>query len=178
MSVPIVPVGQRAGDVSSLGQTEMSDSAPASRTAADVDQDARTIQAQPGAGTAAAWGSSRRLPYKSRMPFMIGGGAFLAIAVLAILYVALKKDAPTTEATTTGGTHPPAVTSAFAPPIVQEPTSIPTAAATTTDAGPTTTPTPIVATTAKPTTPNPKATASAKKPVAPPVDTTGFGGRN
>jgi serine/threonine-protein kinase len=179
--VSIVPFGQRAGDVSSLGQTEMSDSG-ATRAMANVVPDAPPVVAQPPGGTAAAWGSSQAAAKKSRMPLMIGSGACAAIAVLAILYVALKKDAPT--AGTTAATAP--ITTTVATTAVTSSPMVMTAEQTT---ALTTPPTPTalgareVPHVADPTSkatnvkPPPSSSASTKKPAAP-IDTSGFGGRN
>jgi serine/threonine protein kinase len=179
-SVPIVPFGQRASDVSSLGQTEMSNSGPVSRTAANVEQDAPTITAQPlGAGTAAAWGSSRKTSSKSRMPLVIAGSALAAIAVLAIVFVAVKKDTPTPTVTNSVAATPPPTTP-VASTTTHEPTSVLVATAVAEQTAPSTVaPTMTAMMATKPTaTAKPTPTASAKKTNLAPVDTTGFGGRN
>ncbi len=188
--VSIVPVGQRAQDVSSLGQTEMSDSGalavvgPSPTTSASVGAASVAVvpPQQAGSGTAAAWGSSRTSPKRSRLPLMVGGGAAAALAVLGVVFLALKsspetrpqtdpsKPTPTTMMTAAAAVTVVTTTTASAAVAATEaPIIVPTA----TTAHATTKPTSTVKAVS-----SAFVAGSAKKPTATPVDTASFGGRN
>jgi serine/threonine-protein kinase len=169
--VSIVPPGQTSSKISSLGQTELSDSGAPPASMRDVPARAQI----PGSGTNAAWGSSQPVTRKSRLALVIAGSVAAALAVLAVIAVATSHShSPTSVATTPP--PPPTTTTAVTTVI-----TTPTATTQATESPAVTTP---VATTTqiKPTKPvhttSPQTTATTKKTGTAPVDTTGFGGRN
>ncbi len=176
--VSIVPLGQ-SPNVSSLGQTEMSEAMEAPTEPVAV-----RAPAMPGSGTAATW-SSQPSTRRSRTPLIAGGAALAALAVLAIVFFAIR-GSQTSPATSDGVSQPKATTTLTAAGggstvIVPSATQTATSTATTTVA--TTTATAATTTTNQVTTSathvKPVTSSSGKKPpVVAPVDTTGFGGRN
>ena len=167
-SIAIVPA-QSSGPVSTLGQTEMTE-APIVPAGASV-----------GAGTAAAWGSSRATTSKSRMTLIVAAGVAAALAVLGVAAVVLSSSHhPTSAAPTKPSADTPATTAAPVEPAAATPTVTVTATATATTTA-TATDTVAIPTIAHhhPPPPSPHGTATAKHaPTAAPLDTTGFGGRN
>jgi serine/threonine-protein kinase len=172
--VSIVARGQTAASVSSLGRTELSGS---TESFVATDKTLPVPQAVPGAGTAAAWGSSRAAQRSSRLPVILGSaGAVGVLAVIALVFafhkspppapVVSHEPAPTTPVVV--ATPEPTTTT---PPSVEAPFVAPPAASSVTSSPPLH---PAVAT-AKPATSTAKPATTAKKPV---VDTMGFGDRN
>jgi serine/threonine-protein kinase len=182
--VSIVPAGQVAA--SSLGQTELSASpqAPAAPSAPQ-------LAAEPvmGAGTAAAWGSSRGQslirPKMSRLPVVVAAAIVAGIGVLAIAFAVTRPSTPPHTGTDpTTHTPTPTQTQTQTPTPTQTQTSAPvqtetvaTATAATTTAAAAVTTHATAHTTATATT-KPTSTASTKPPTTAPINTSGFGGRN
>ena len=178
-AISIVPAGQAPG-VSSLGQTELSDSAPQAAGIATLE---RAAPPPVVSGTAAAWGSSRgqsqadgMRPKMSRLPVVIATGAIAAIGVLAIVVAVTRPSTPphagapavtTTPTQTQTPTQTPTQTQTPTPTPKPTQTEAPPPTSTTTSTSPSTHPA------AKPT-----ATATTKHPHVAPIDTAGFGGRN
>jgi serine/threonine-protein kinase len=175
--VSIVPAGQQA--VSSLGQTELSASPQAAA-------EPPTAPAIVGAGTNAAWGSSRgqsaARPKMSRLPFIVALGIVAALGVLAIAVAIVSKPQPSTLGrASTDPTQAPTPTQTQGAAIVtttstSTPTATATLTATATSATTATATTGGTATAAHTSTAKPP--ASGKRNPTGPVDTSGFGGRN
>ncbi|HEY1954968.1 MAG TPA: serine/threonine-protein kinase [Polyangiaceae bacterium] len=166
----VLPAGPASRQVSTLDRTELSDSGATRAPPANPAPAATVV----GSGTSAAWGSSNAPAKKSKLPFVIAGGALAAVAVLGGIAFALS------------GSHPPAPTHA-SDPVVAEPKPAPveiTTPAVAVTATATATVTATTATTAPahhPTAAHPTAkppASGAKHPTAAPLDTSGFGGRN
>jgi serine/threonine-protein kinase len=182
-AVSIVPAGQAPG-VSSLGQTELSDSAPQAAGIATLE---RAAPPPVVSGTAAAWGSSRgqsqadgMRPKMSRLPVVIATGAIAAIGVLAIVVAVTRPSTPPhagAPAVTTTPTQTQTPTQTPTQTQTQTPTPTPTPKPTQTEAPP---PTSTTTSTSPSTHPaaKPTATATTKHPHVAPIDTAGFGGRN
>ncbi len=159
--ISIVPHGQ-SPDVSSLGQTEMSQSelAPPEPVPAPI---------VAGAGTAAAWGASAPQKTKrSKLPLIAGGAALAALCVLVVIFAIAR----------TSATPPAVATDPSAPhPITNVGVAVPVSVSVSASVS-----VPVSASVSVPVSvshaqrPLPAVTGSTKK-IAP-VDTTGFGGRN
>jgi len=172
--VSIVPAGQPAA--SSLGQTELS--------AVPPPPIAEPAPVPIGAGTNAAWGSSRggfAKPKMSRLPYIVAFSIVAGIGVLTIGVALVRSSSSshaTSDPTTSVATQAPTQTQAPAPTIAPTETLV----APVVQQGATATTTATTATaTAHPTThatTKPPASASGKRNPTAPVDTSGFGGRN
>ncbi len=185
--ISIVPAGQSPAQ--SLGQTELS-------AAPHVVESSHSLASPVGAGTNAAWGSSRgqvfAKPKMSRLPLIVAFAIISGIGVLTIGFAVYKSSAShattdptappstqpatttTTTTTTTATTATATQTQAPVPIETQLPAATQGVPAVTVTAHATTTTAHATATS----TVKPPASATGKHNDTAPINTSGFGGRN